>query len=126
MRQDRLPINMSVPIEPLSLTAYVEDCRMKLWDHAFNTFFRGQSSFKKGDDFVVFNGSELVVRRVLFRYDSNKPVASLYCRLLCKFSFVCLNIYLKIYMPILLFGDGLEMSFWLDTCTGLIWIDFWV
>ena len=26
MRQDRLPINMSVPSEPLLLPAYIEDC----------------------------------------------------------------------------------------------------
>ena len=68
MRQDRLPINMTLATDPMSLAAYIEDCRMKLWDHAFNTFFRGSDSFKKGDDFFGFNGSELVVRRVLFRY----------------------------------------------------------
>ncbi len=70
MRQDRPPINMSLATEPMSLAAYIEDCRMKLWDHAFNTYFRGSDSFKKSDDFFGFNGSELVVRRVLFRYVS--------------------------------------------------------
>ena len=71
MRQDRLPINLSLASEPMLLPAYIEDCRMKLWDHAFNTYFRGHDSFKKGDDFVVFDGTDLVVRRVLFRYVSN-------------------------------------------------------
>ena len=33
MRQDRLPINMSLDSEPMLLPAYIEDCRMKLWDH---------------------------------------------------------------------------------------------
>ena len=70
MRQDRLPINMSVDSEPMLLPAYIEDCRMKLWDHAFIAYFRGSDSFKKGDDFLVFNASELIVRRVLFRYVS--------------------------------------------------------
>ena len=47
MRQDRLPINMNLASEPMLLPAYIEDCRMKLWDHAFNTYFRGSDSFKK-------------------------------------------------------------------------------
>ena len=53
MRQDQLPINMSVANEPMLLPAYIEDCRMKLWDHTFNTYFKGPVSFKKCDDFVV-------------------------------------------------------------------------
>jgi hypothetical protein len=71
MREDRLPINMSLASEPMLLPAYIEDCHMKLWEHAFNTYFRGHDSFKKGDDFVGFVGSDLVVRRVLFRYVPN-------------------------------------------------------
>ena len=67
MRQDRIQIDMSVPLEPLSLPAYIEDCRMKLWEHAFSSYFRGHDSFKKSDDFVAFKGTELLVRRVLFR-----------------------------------------------------------
>ena len=70
MRQDRLAINMSLASEPMLLSAYIEDCRMKLWDNAFKTYFRGHEAFKKGDDFVGFNGADLVVRRVLFRYVS--------------------------------------------------------
>lgn len=67
MRQDRIPINMNVEGEPLTLSTYIEDCGMKLWDQAFNTFFRGPDSFKKSDNFVAVKGSNLVVRRVLFR-----------------------------------------------------------
>ena len=74
MRQDRLPINMTLDSEPMLLPAYIEDWRIKLWEHAFNTYFRGHDSFKKGDDFVGFEGSDLVVRRVLFRYVSNLGV----------------------------------------------------
>ena len=67
MRQDRLAINFEVPSEPLTLAAYIEDCRMKLWDNAFPTFFRGPEAFNKTLDFVGFNGTDLIVRRVLFR-----------------------------------------------------------
>lgn len=67
VRQDRLVINFEVPSEPLSLVAYIEDCRMKLWDNAFPTFFRGQDAFNKTHDFEDFNGTDLIVRRVIFR-----------------------------------------------------------
>lgn len=67
MRQDRLPIDMESPLEPMTLAAYIEDCRMKLWDHAFNSHFRGHDCLKKSEDFVGFKGAELVVRRVIFR-----------------------------------------------------------
>lgn len=67
MRQDRLPIDMSSPLEPMSLTDYIEDCRMKLWEHAFNSTFKGHDCFKKTDDFLGFKGADLAVRRVLFR-----------------------------------------------------------
>ena len=67
MRQDRLAINFDLASEPLTLAAYIEDCRMKLWDNAFLTFFRGQEAFNKTLDFLGFNGTDLLVRRVLFR-----------------------------------------------------------
>ena len=59
---------MTVPTEPLSLEAYVEDCRMKLWEHAFLPFFKGTEAFNKTIDFKEFKGSDLVVRRLLYRY----------------------------------------------------------
>ena len=71
MRQDRLPVNTSVANEPILLPAYIEDCRMKLWDHALRTYFKRPDSFKKCDDFVGINGSDLVVRGILFRYVSS-------------------------------------------------------
>jgi hypothetical protein len=66
VRQDRLVINFEVPNDPLSLVSYIEDCRMKLWDNAFPSF-RGQEAFNKTHEFEGFNGTELIVRRVLFR-----------------------------------------------------------
>lgn len=71
MRQDRIPIDMSSPLEPFTLAAYIEDCRMKLWEHAFNSYFKGQDRYKKTEEFVGYKGSVLVVRRVIFRYSSN-------------------------------------------------------
>lgn len=68
MRQDRISIDLDIPLEPMTLAAYIKDSRMKLWDHAFYSHFRGSEYFKKSDDFISFKGSDLVVRRVLFRY----------------------------------------------------------
>jgi len=67
MRQDRIPVDMSVAAEPLSLPVYIEECRMKLWDKAFVTYFRGNEAFKKLDDFAAFKGTDQIVRRVIFR-----------------------------------------------------------
>lgn len=61
MRQDRIPIDFNSPLEPMSLTAYIEDCRIKMWDHAFATLS------KKSIDFVGYKGSDLLVRRIIFR-----------------------------------------------------------
>lgn len=71
MRQDRIPIDMTVQEEPRPLAAYIEDCRMKLWDHAFSSYFKGHDCFKKSEDFVGFKGTDLLIRRVLFRYSSS-------------------------------------------------------
>ena len=61
-------MNMNVPTEPMNLESYVEDCRMKLFDHAFLSYFKGTDAFTKTNNFKEYKGSDLVVRRVLFRY----------------------------------------------------------
>jgi hypothetical protein len=53
MLQDRLPINMSVASEPLLLLAYIKDCRMKLWEQTFYTYFKGHDSLKKVTSLLV-------------------------------------------------------------------------
>ena len=60
---------LSTKVLPMS-PAYIKDSRM-LWNHAFSTYFKGHDSFKKCGDFVGFNGSDLVVRIIVFRYVSN-------------------------------------------------------
>ena len=67
VQQDRIPIDMSVSSEPLALAAYIEECKIALWDHAFVSVFHGHDCFKKIDDFQGYKGTDLVVRRVLFR-----------------------------------------------------------
>jgi hypothetical protein len=67
VKHDRIPIDMSVPSEPLALAAYIEECRIALWDHAFVSVFHGHDCFKKIDDFQGYKGTDPVVRRVLFK-----------------------------------------------------------
>ena len=67
LRQYRLVINFELPSEPLSLVAYIKDCRMKLWDNAFPTFFRGHDVFNKIHEFEGFSRADLIVRIVIFR-----------------------------------------------------------
>ena len=78
LRQDRLAINFEIACEPLTLAGYIEDCRMKLWDNAFLTFFRGQEGFNKTVEFGGFAGTKLVVRRVFFRCVPSFPYLSFY------------------------------------------------
>lgn len=68
IRQDRIVVDMTVASEPMSLSEYIEDCRMKLWDTAFSSLFRGHECFKKIDEFQKYKGADLVVKRVIFRY----------------------------------------------------------
>jgi hypothetical protein len=50
-----------------SLPAYLERWRMQLWDLAFSTIFKGVTPFKKSDVFVDYRGSNLLVKRVVYR-----------------------------------------------------------
>ncbi|KAG0571575.1 hypothetical protein KC19_VG023500 [Ceratodon purpureus] len=75
IRKDRIVVNMTVAFEPMSLSDYIEDCRMKFWDTASSSLFRGHECFKKTDEFSKYKGADLVVRRVTFRYFKYKLLA---------------------------------------------------
>jgi hypothetical protein len=55
------------PAPQTTLPAYLEKWRMQLWDLAFSTIFKGVSPFKKSDVFVDYRGSNLLVKRVIYR-----------------------------------------------------------
>jgi hypothetical protein len=61
--------DMNVSQQPETLQEYVEGWRRKIRDHGFGPYFKGANYFKKGDSFMNHEGSNLIVRRVLFRYD---------------------------------------------------------
>ena len=85
---------MFVPSEPLTLAAYIEECRIGLWDHAFISVFRGHDCFKKSDDFQGYKGTNVLVKIVLFR-----------CLL-------CLSFMLWFHTSNLLFVNSVFWRFW--------------
>jgi hypothetical protein len=65
--KDGIVLNMGGLDGPDSLPAYLEKWRMQLWDLAFSTIFKGVTPFKKSDVFVDYRGSNLLVKRVVYR-----------------------------------------------------------
>jgi len=68
VREDSINIDMKVPLQPDTLSEYIEGWRRKIWDQGFLAHLRGANYFKKSDNFTTFEGSKLAVRRVLFWY----------------------------------------------------------
>ena len=68
VKQDGMNIDMKVPQQPETLQEYLEGWRRKIWDQGFLTYLRGANYFKKSDNFAAYEGSQLAVRRVLFRF----------------------------------------------------------
>jgi hypothetical protein len=63
--KDGIVLNMGGLDGPDSPHAYLERWRMQLWDLAFSTIF--VTPFKKSDVFVDYRGSNLLVKRVVYR-----------------------------------------------------------
>ena len=66
-KRDNILVNMDTPAEPRTLQEYLEDWRMKLWDTAYTSIFKGADAFKKSDAFKDFKGSYLAVQRLIYR-----------------------------------------------------------
>jgi hypothetical protein len=73
IKQDNIKIDMKVPLQPETLQEYIEGWRRKIWDQGFHPYLKGGNYFKKGDSFTNSEGSNLVVRRVLYQYVS-RPI----------------------------------------------------
>ena len=67
VNQDRIPIDIFLPSKPLTLAAYIEECRIAFWNHTFISVFRDHDCFKKSDDFQGYKGMDLLVKRFLFK-----------------------------------------------------------
>jgi hypothetical protein len=65
---DNIPIDYSVLAEPVSLLSYIETWRVRVFDHAFLHYYKGADPFTKAKVFSEYRGTDLVVKRVIFRY----------------------------------------------------------
>jgi hypothetical protein len=65
--KDGIVLNLGRLDGPDTLPAYLEKWRMQLWDLAFSSIFKEVNPFKKSDVFVDYRGSNLLVRRVIYR-----------------------------------------------------------
>ena len=66
--KDNVHLNMDVQAEPKTLSQFIEYWRVKIWDKAFVNVFKRAEAFKKSIAFKEFKGSDLVVKRVVYRY----------------------------------------------------------
>jgi len=65
VKKDQLALNMNSPLEPDSLADYIEDWRIRVWDHAFLVYFRRHDVYKKSDDFRKHKAFDQVVKHVV-------------------------------------------------------------
>lgn len=66
--RDNLPVDMKSPLEPLYVSDFVEDWRMRIWDHAFENELTEKPSFKKSDNFLKFPETDSIIKRVVYRF----------------------------------------------------------
>jgi len=102
VQKDNLQVNMNIPLESELLPEYVEGWRRKIWDQGFGPILKGTNAFKKSDSFMTYEGSDLDIKRVLFRYVQN--CLSQYF----KFSRYCT---FHMYQVVKVFLDFLLMNF---------------
>ena len=65
--KDGTIVNLGGMDGPDILLAYLKKWRMQLWDLAFLSVFKGVSPFKKSDVFVDYRGSNLLVKRIIYK-----------------------------------------------------------
>ena len=68
---NNITIVMTGEEEPDSLEDYLEKWRILLWDKAYKPFFIGQKGFLKSTVFSTYEGSELAMKRLLYRYSNS-------------------------------------------------------
>jgi len=65
--KDCIQVNLNTLLEPMTLAEYIEEWRRRIWEQGFGPFLKGGKGFKKSDMFSNVEGSDLAVRRILFR-----------------------------------------------------------
>lgn len=67
VKNSNILLDMETPQELETSTHYVQG--IQLWDHAFLSYFKGHEYFKKSSAFKDLKGSNLVVKKILFKLE---------------------------------------------------------
>ena len=71
VKEDGLAIDMDVVQKPRSISQYIQAWHNQIWEHGFVGFFRGKESYTKTKAFEDQKQTDLVVKRVVYRYYIN-------------------------------------------------------
>jgi hypothetical protein len=69
VKNSNILLDMETPQELETSAHYVQGWRIRLWDHAFLSYFKGHEYFKKSSAFKDLKGSDLVVKRIIFKLE---------------------------------------------------------
>jgi hypothetical protein len=70
VKDDGLAIDLDVAQKPRSISLYIQAWHNQLWEQGFMGFFKGKESYTKTKAFVDQRLTDLVVKRVVYRYAS--------------------------------------------------------
>jgi len=66
--EDGLEISTLGDVMPRTVAEYVKAWRNQIWDYGFAGWFRGKDSYSKTKAFEEHRGTDLAVKRVIYRY----------------------------------------------------------
>jgi hypothetical protein len=69
VKEDNLEIDMEVVDKPKTIDKYVQAWHNQIWDHGFMGWFKGKDSYSKTKAFLEHRHTDLVIKRVVFRYE---------------------------------------------------------
>jgi hypothetical protein len=69
VKDDGLEIDMQVVVKLKTMDEYVQAWRNKIWEHGFMDWFKGKDSYSKTKAFADHRQMDLIVKRVIFRYE---------------------------------------------------------
>jgi hypothetical protein len=68
VKEDGLDIDMDVIEKPRTIGVYVQAWHNQIWEPGFSSIFKGKDSYSKTKAFKDQRQTDLVVKRVVFRY----------------------------------------------------------
>jgi hypothetical protein len=68
VKDDNIPLKQGLEVESATIEDYMESWRVRIWEHGFIAMFCGKEAYSKTKAFKDTKFTDLVVRRVLYRY----------------------------------------------------------